>query len=118
MEKSAFQGAALTVKIDAKEGENDLAPFLAVFLYCLEKLMEVRVKEKGPSSFWPEIELTYRKGVEPMEMRFIQAYITLPRICVFPGDKLANIINEAQVRFNARNESFQKQSDLFVDAIH
>ena len=36
VEKSAFQGAALTVKIQAEEGENDLALFLAVFLACLE----------------------------------------------------------------------------------
>ena len=81
VEKSAFQGAALTVKIQAEEGENDWALFLAVFLSCLEKLIEARVKQNGPSSFWPEIYLPYRKGVEPMELRFIQAYITLPRIC-------------------------------------
>ena len=77
--------------------------------------MEARAKQKGPSSFWPEIQLTYRKGVEPMEVRFIQAYITLPRICVFPGDNRQSIINEKRALFNARNETFQKQSDLFVD---
>ena len=83
VEKSAFQGAALTVKIDAEEGENDWALFLDVLLACLEKMIIVRVKQNGPSSFWPEIYLTYRKGAEPTEVRFIQAYITLPRICVF-----------------------------------
>ena len=31
VEKSAFQGAALTVKIQAEDGENDWAVFLAVF---------------------------------------------------------------------------------------
>jgi len=118
VEKTAFQGAALIIKIQAEDGENDWALFLAVFLGCLEKLIEARVKQNGPSSFWPEIYLTYRKGVEPMEVRFIPAYITLPRICVFPGDNLQSIIAEARVHFNARNETFQKQSDLFVDAIH
>jgi len=53
-----------------------------------------------------------------MEVRFIHAYITLPRICVFPGDNRQRIIAEARALFNARNETFQKQSDLFVDAIH
>ena len=94
------------------------APVLADFLDCLENLMEARVKKRGPSSFWTEIQLTYRKGVEPMEVRFVQAYITHQRICVFPGDNRQGIINETRALFNARNETFQKQSDLFVDAIH
>ena len=37
VEKSAFQGAALTVKIQAEDGENDWALFLDVLLACLEK---------------------------------------------------------------------------------
>ena len=118
VEKSAFQGGALTIKIQAQAGENDWALFLSVFLACLERLIDSRVKNCGPSSFWPEIYLTYRKGVEPMEVRFIQTYLTLPRICVFPGDNKQNIISEARAHFNARNEAFQKHSDLFVDTIN
>ena len=36
---------------------------------------------------------------------------------MFLGDN-PKIIAEARAHFNARNETFQKQSDLFVDAIH
>ena len=51
VEKSAFQGAALTVKIEAEEGENDWAPFLAVFLTASKILWRPVLNRRGPLHF-------------------------------------------------------------------
>ena len=51
IEKIAYQGAAITVKLIAEEGENDWAEFLSSILYCFGALVKESVAEYGATSF-------------------------------------------------------------------
>jgi len=117
VEKAAYDGTILTVKIVAGEDENNWAAFLEAFIECFFQIAGQRVAECGATSFWPEIQLTYKKGIEPDEVVYIPAYLRQDRVVIFPGDDIDSELDCVAARLSARNEAFQNHSNLFIHEI-
>ena len=118
IEKIAYQGAAITVKLKAEEGENDWAAFLSSFVKCLREVAKDRVAEYGATSFWPEIFLTYKQGAEPGEIKYKDGYLHLDRLVIFPGDNVDSELAAVGTALSAKNENYQNMSNLFISEIH
>jgi len=118
IEKIAYQGAVITVKLKAEEGENDWAAFLSSFLNCFRAVVKERVAEYGATSFWPEIFLTYKQGVEPGEIKYKDGYLHLDRLVIFPGDNIDSEMGAVGTALSAKNENYQNMSNLFISEIH
>jgi len=117
IEKIAYQGAAITVKLIAEEGENDWAEFLSAFLDFFRVVVKERVAEYGATSFWPEIFLKYRQGCEPGEVKYRDGFLQLNRSVIFPGDNIDSELSGVGTALSAKNENYQNMSNLVIDEI-
>ena len=105
IEKIAYQGAAITVKLIAEKGENDWAAFLSSFFDCFRAVVKELVAEYGATSFWPEIFLKYKQGSDPGEVKYRDGYLFLERLVIFRGDNIETGLSDVGTALIAKNEN-------------
>jgi hypothetical protein len=117
IENQAFNGELIRLKLTPKSNriaDNDWENFLFHFLNAMERIITLRMKTHGPSSFWPELDIIYQHGFEPEEIKLIPGVLNTERATILPGEDLKKVISKMSSQLRTRNENFLKQSNLFI----